>query len=111
MAPTRFAIAAALAFLLGATSASAATRTCEPVVFEQNSDNGTTRITAVNVSCKTARAVARKSNGRGPTGTAGTRRSYKSRGFLCRGIEIDEGLPMMRWTCKRGNARIRFNKG
>lgn len=100
----------ALAVLASAGTAAAATRTCERIVFEPNSDNGTGPITAVNVGCKTARSVARKSDGRGPTGTPGTRRSYTSRGFSCRGVETDDPLPTMSWKCKKGNARITFTK-
>lgn len=107
---SRIVAACALSAVALGVPSTATARTCEAVAFEENSDNGTGPITATGVGCKTARAVARKSNGKGPTGTPGTRRSYKSRGFSCSGVELDTALPSMKWVCKSGSARIRFEK-
>jgi hypothetical protein len=96
--------------LLAAAPAPALTRSCGNVGFERNSDNVAWGIRATGVSCRTARAVARRSRNRGPSGRPGTRFSYRALGFRCVGIEADTGLPSVPYRCRRGAARIRFDK-
>lgn len=80
------------------------------MVFSKNSEDGTSPIKAKNVSCKTARAVARKSKGHGPFGSEGEPLSYRSHGFACTGYETDDTLPTMHWKCTKRNARMTFTK-
>lgn len=100
-------------FSFDPSSSRAETRTCQAVVFEVDSENATSPIKATGVDCRTARAVAGKSDasGLGPTGNVGERHTYTSRGFKCRGVELDSVLPSVAWRCSRKKALITFTKG
>jgi hypothetical protein len=95
---------------IGSTTATAKTRSCPAVAFAPNSDDVTSRIVAVGVSCSTARAVARGAKGRGPSRTDGTTYRYNARGFSCSGRENDDTLPFVSWRCRHGKQRITFTQ-
>lgn len=83
---------------------------CGSISFRANTEFGASGIKARKVGCKAARAVARKSKNYGAKGEPGRRVSYRDRKFTCRGVEVDEALPVMHFHCKRGRAAIRFRR-
>jgi hypothetical protein len=103
-------LAAAAIAAVGGTIATAKTRSCPAVTFALNSDDGTSRIVAVGVSCSTARAVARGAKSHGPSGTNGTTYHYNARGFSCSGRENDDTLPFVSWHCRHGKQRVTFTR-
>lgn len=86
-------------------SAGPRARSCGSIAFAPNSESGVTRIRALRASCRVARRVARASE---PTSVVDGPFRYRARGFTCRGRPRDEGLPTVRWTCQRRQARVTF---
>ncbi|HEX2087890.1 MAG TPA: hypothetical protein VHF89_19545 [Solirubrobacteraceae bacterium] len=83
-------------------------RSCRPVAFTPNSDDGAGGIRAQGTTCRTARRVARASRDHGPT-----RRPYRyrARGFRCRGRDDEtQQLPTVRWECVRGSRLVVFDR-
>jgi hypothetical protein len=100
-----------LALAVLAADAHGAVRQCGNVdLSSEASEEGAYDIRATAVSCATARAVARASKHHGPSGEDGREFRYRSRGFTCRGRESATTLPSVRYTCRRGTARVRFDK-
>ena len=99
------ALALLAASLALAAPASAAERRCGGIAFTPNTEDGVYAIRARHTSCRTARRVARRA--RKLSITRGPYR-YRARGFRCRGRLDGEGLPRVKWRCRRGAARVRF---
>jgi hypothetical protein len=100
-------IALLIAAGLPAVPAQAAQRNCGQIGFTPNTEDGVFEIRATRVSCKTARAVARRAR---DTGVTNGPRRYRARGFRCRGRFDDTTLPMVHWTCRRNSARVTFDR-
>jgi hypothetical protein len=109
----RLSLVSALLLLLPlalAGEAGAQTRDCGSIAFSVGTEEGVSEIRARNVSCRTARSVARRARGRGPSGEPGTVFRYRHRHFRCTGREADTPLPSVRYRCVRGRAVVRFVK-
>lgn len=82
-------------------------RHCGSVTFEPNTEFGASNIRARGTRCRKARRVAQASREMnvvdGPF-------HYEARGFRCTGVPIDQALPAVRWTCRRGAARVKFTR-
>ena len=83
----------------------AAAKRCGGIAFTPNTEDGVYAIRARATNCRTARRVARRA--RKLSITRGPYR-YRARGFRCRGRLAGEGLPRVKWRCRRGAARVRF---
>ncbi len=90
---------------------------CESVAFSPEdgpSEDGAFEITAFDVDCGTAQAVARESNAialdLGPHERGYAKyRFVSSGGFVCNGVSFDdETLPSISWTCSRETAIVSF---
>ncbi len=101
-------LATTLALTAGSGQALAAP--CGSIGFAPGTDEVAGDIRARGASCATARSVARRSRGHGPSGTPGTVFRYRTRHFRCRGVERDTALPSVRYRCVRGDAVVRFVK-
>ena len=106
------AAAAALALLLSLVlllapsspaHAAAAARRCASVPFTPNSDDIAANVRALRVSCRTARDLIRRSEGRPPA---------RFRGFTCtrRRVEVGVEMPYTRVRCVRGTASVRWDR-
>jgi hypothetical protein len=82
-------------------------RSCGDVAFEPNSDYGASNIGAKRVRCRKARRVARASR---EMNVVSGPFEYRVGGFRCVGTPVDEGLPTVKWRCKRNRARVRFTR-
>ena len=95
-----------LLVLLPATApahAAAAAKRCASVPFTPNSDDIAANVRALGVSCRTARALIRASEGRPPA---------RFRGFSCTRRRVEEGveMPYTRVRCAKGTASVRWDR-
>lgn len=95
-----------LLLLLPATApahAAAAAKRCASVPFTPNSDDVAANVRAVGVSCRTARDLIRRSEGRPPA---------RFRGFTCTRRRVEEGveMPYTRVRCVKGTASVRWDR-
>ncbi len=100
--------ALALLLLLAAAApapahAAAAAKRCASVPFTPNSDDIAANVRALGVSCRTARALIRASEGRPPA---------RFRGFSCTRRPVEEGveMPYTRVRCAKGTASVRWDR-
>ncbi len=100
--------ALALLLLLAAAApapahAVAAAKRCASVPFTPNSDDIAANVRALGVSCRTARALIRASEGRPPA---------RFRGFSCTRRPVEEGveMPYTRVRCAKGTASVRWDR-
>lgn len=84
----------------------AKSRGCGSIAFQRNTENGAGSIRARGVRCRAARAVARASKPYGPTHA----RTYRARGFTCRGRTLGSELPTAIYTCRKGRAVVAFQR-
>jgi hypothetical protein len=111
----RFAVLAFAAFALpglcagaaGADPSTAAARSCGKIAFEPGTEFGVSDIRATRTSCSVARRIARRSKSHDIYETP---RRYRALGFACRGRLNDDALPVVRWSCRRGKARVKFTR-
>ena len=82
-------------------------RNCGRVGFTPNSDDGAFSIRAQGATCTTAKRVARATRTRGVG-----RKPYRftTRGFRCRGLEDNDALPLVKWSCIKGKAIVTFDR-
>jgi hypothetical protein len=83
--------------------AAAAAKRCASVPFTPNSDDIAANVRALNVSCRTARDLIRRSGGHPPA---------RFRGFSCTHRRVEEGveMPYTRVRCVKGAARVRWDR-
>ena len=98
---------AALLLVAPATGARGAERwrECGSIAFAPNGEDEVHDIRARRTRCATARRVARAAE---PTSVVDGPFRYRAARFTCRGRPTEEGLPVVRWTCTRELARVRF---
>ena len=102
MKPALLLALAALLSLGGASTASAATRSCAQVNFTPNSDDLASNIRVSGVSCRYARDFIKDSEGR-------PGRRY--RGFRCTRAKVEtDSLPYTRYRCERPGDLIRWRR-
>lgn len=92
-----------------ATASASTVRSCGSIGFEPHTENGVFSIRAKGTTCRRARRVAA---GARHTGATRGPYSYTALGYRCRG-HLDESavLPSAHWVCRRGAARVTFDRG
>ena len=91
-----------------ATPANAAAKRCGTVDLALRDDpyNKARGIKATGTPCRVAKRVARAAARAADEGTFAKR--YRARRFRCKGVEEYGTYYAMHYTCRRGDARIRF---